>query len=126
MYEEANAEIEEINPRCRHTPEVLQFRVVIYCQLRKWHLMEIVARKLVEWNPEAPGHFVDLAYATRRAQSLQAAYPILTRAAELHPDDALIRFNLACYEAQLGDLVAAKAHLTCATVLDSKIQPTRY
>jgi hypothetical protein len=52
--------------------------------------MEIVARKLVEWNPEEPGHFADLAYATRRARSLSEAHAILTHAAERHLTDAMI------------------------------------
>lgn len=81
--------------------------------------MEVVARKLVEWNPD-PGHLADFAYATRRAKSFEAAYPILTRAAELHPNDALIQFNLACYEAHFGNLAQGKLHLTRATALDPR------
>ena len=60
--------------------------------------MAIVAKKLVEWNPGEPGHFVDLAYATRRTESIDVAHAILKRAEGLHPNDAKILFNLACYE----------------------------
>jgi Flp pilus assembly protein TadD len=57
-------------------------------------------KKLTEWNPNEPGFFVELAYATRRADSIHAAHAILTRAASLHPTDPTIQFNLACYKAQ--------------------------
>lgn len=67
MFEEANSELEEIDPFCRGAPEVLSARVAIYHGLKKWDLMAVVAGKLVEWNPSEPGLFVDLAYATRRA-----------------------------------------------------------
>lgn len=100
MFEEANAELEEIDPFCRALPEVLSTRVGIYQGLKKWDLMAVVAKKLVEGNPGEPGHFIDIAYATRRAESIDAAHAILKRAEGLHPNDATIQFNLACYEAQ--------------------------
>ena len=96
MFEEANAELEEIDPFCRHLPEVLMARLAIYHGLKKWDLLAVVAKKLTEWNPKEPGFFVELAYATRRAESIHAAHAILTRAASLHPTDPTIQFNLAC------------------------------
>ena len=120
MFEEASEELEEIDPFCRHLPEVLRARVVIYQALKKWELMAVVAKKLVEWNPDEPGFAIDWAYATRRAESIHIAHAILTRAADLHPDHDLIQFNLACYEAQLGNIAAAKKHLSRATKIDAK------
>jgi Flp pilus assembly protein TadD len=79
-------------------------------------------KKLVEWNPTEPGFFVELAYATRRAESIHEAHAILTRAASLHPTDPTIQFNLACYEAQMGSLDRAKAHLKRATEIDAKFR----
>jgi hypothetical protein len=81
MFEEAKAELEKIDPFCRHLPEVLVARVAIYHGLEKWDLLAVVAKKLTEWNPKEPGFFVELAYATRRAESIQAAHAVLTRAA---------------------------------------------
>jgi tetratricopeptide (TPR) repeat protein len=122
MFEAANAELEEIDPLCRHLPEVLDSRVVIYQGLQKWELMAIVARKLVEWNPGEAAYFLHLAYASRRAASLHVAHAILIHAAELHPGDGLIQFNLACYESQIGHLDQAKAHLKRATKIDPKFK----
>jgi hypothetical protein len=34
MFEEANAELEEIDPFCRHLPEVLRARLVVYHGLK--------------------------------------------------------------------------------------------
>ena len=115
MFEEANAGLEKINPFCRSAPEVLSARVAIYQGLEKWDLMAVAAGKLVEWNPSEPKYFIALAHALRLADSIQAAHKILTRAAESHPNEGTIQFNLACYEAQMGNLHRAKAHLTAAT-----------
>ena len=95
MFEEANAELEEIDPFCRHLPEVLSARLAIYHGLKKWELLAVVAKRLAEWNPKEPGFFIEFAYATRRAESIHAAHAILTRAAGLHPTDPTIQFNLA-------------------------------
>ncbi len=68
------------------------------------------------------GQFFDLAYATRRAESIHAAHAILKRAEGLHLNDATIQFNLACYKAQMGKLDQAKAHLKRATRIEPKFR----
>ena len=95
-------------------------RLAIYHGLKKWELLAVVARRLAEWNPKEPGFFVELAYATRRSESIQKAHAILTDAVDLHPTDGTVQFNLACYEAQLGSIDRAKVHLTRATKADTK------
>ena len=120
MLQEAKVEVESINPFCRRLPKVLAVRLAIYRRLAEWDLMAGVARKLVEWNAHEATHFVDLAYATRRARSLVLAQAILVHASHLHPEDALIQFNLACFKSQLGNLSEATAHLTRAAARDKK------
>lgn len=122
MFLEANEELENIDPYCRALPEVLNARLAIYQGLQKWELMAVVANKLVEWNPNEPGYFVDLAYATRRVESVSAAHAILLRGEKLHPKEGTIQFNLACYEAQLGNIEKAKAHLKQATAIHSRFK----
>ena len=53
MFEEANAELEEIDPFCRHLPEVRMARLAIYYDLTKWDLLAVVAKRLAEWHPDA-------------------------------------------------------------------------
>jgi hypothetical protein len=43
MYEDANAELEEIDPFCETLPEVLEVRLNVYSQTARWELMETVA-----------------------------------------------------------------------------------
>jgi hypothetical protein len=43
MFEDANAELEEIDPLNRATPEVLAVRVAIYHGLKKWDALQVVA-----------------------------------------------------------------------------------
>ena len=120
MFEEAQSELEEIDPSCRQLPELLAARIPLYRALEKWDLMAIVAKKLTEWRSEEPANFIDWAYAARQVESIHQAHAILTRAAGLHPTDATIQFNLACCESQLGNLDPAKTYLKRAIEIEAK------
>jgi tetratricopeptide (TPR) repeat protein len=114
---EANEEIESMDAEVRHVPEVLAVRVGIYRKLEKWELMRVEAKKLAQCDPDEPDWTVAWAFATRRADSLDAARLILVHAVERLPSVAVFHFNLACYETQLGDLSRAKAYLQRAIEL---------
>jgi len=51
---------------------------------------------------------ISLAYATRRADSIQAAKEILLNGESKFPKEAIIKYNLACYCCQLGEIEKAK------------------
>jgi hypothetical protein len=48
---DANDEVESMDAEVRHVPEVLEVRVEIYRALKKWELMQTVAKKLTEADP---------------------------------------------------------------------------
>ena len=122
MFLDADAELEKIDPDVRHLPEVLGVRVEIYRNLEKWELMQAVAKKLaVDWDGE-PHWWVCWAFATRRAESVEAARRILQLAFTNHPNAPLIHYNLAGYECQLGDLERAKQYLKEAFDLDKDLR----
>ena len=118
MHLEANGELEEINADFRHLPEVLAIRLQIYRALEKWDLMQVVARALARQEPENVHWAVSWAYATRRAESIGAAKAILLEAVEQYPVEAILHYNLACYECVLGEMEVAQARLYHALKLD--------
>jgi tetratricopeptide (TPR) repeat protein len=120
MYLDANAELEEIDAEVRHVAEVLAVRLEIYRGLEKWELMQTVAGRLARHDPDNVQWAISLAFATRRAQSIEAAKVILLEAVERHPKEPILHYNLACYECQLGDIEVAKARLQHACKLSEK------
>jgi Tfp pilus assembly protein PilF len=120
MYLDANAELEEIDAEVRHVAEVLAVRLQIYRRLEKWELMRTAAGRLAAHDPDNAQWAISLAYATRRAQSIEAAKVILLEAVERHPKEPILHYNLACYECQLGDIEVAKARLEHACKLSEK------
>ena len=111
MFLEADTELDEIDPFNRAAPEVLALRIAIYRGLEKWELMQELANRLAEFQPDDIHWTISLAYATRRIDSIQAAKEILMNAEPKFPKDAAIKYNLACYFCQTGDLQNAKNYL---------------
>jgi tetratricopeptide (TPR) repeat protein len=118
MFEDANTELECIDPFNRAAPEVLAVRVAVYHGLKKWDALQVVAAQLAEYEPTNVQWTVSLAYATRRTASIGAARNILLTARHQFPSEAIIPFNLACYYCQLGDLPTAKDYLRRAFEID--------
>jgi tetratricopeptide (TPR) repeat protein len=119
MFLEADTELDKIDPFNRAAPEVLAIRLAIYQGLKKWELMQEVAKRLVEFEPENSRWAVLLAYATRRAISVKAAKEVLLKAEPKFPKEPVFKYNLACYECQLGNLESAKNYLTQTFELDA-------
>ena len=111
-------ELEEIEPELRHLSEVLALQVPIFQALRKWALMEVVAKELCIRQPDEPRWLLSLADAIRRGRSLQEGMQVLVQAAMRFPEEAILFYRLACYQAQLGYLDAARGRVANAVRLD--------
>jgi len=122
MFDEAARALEEIEPEDKTRREVLVARVDLYMAAKKWDMAAAVASHLVKAEPENASWWINLAYATRRAESIEEAETILLRARELHHDDAMIEFNLACYASVAGRLEEAKARLERSIELNKDIR----
>jgi Flp pilus assembly protein TadD len=109
MFDDAANALEKIEPEDKTRMEVLYARVDIYLGARKWDMAAVVASHLVKADPENPAAWINLAYAVRRAENIEAAEAILLKARALHPKSALIAFNLACYASVAGHMEEAKA-----------------
>jgi tetratricopeptide (TPR) repeat protein len=83
-----------------------------------WAAAAALAQQLCDEDPGEAGLWIHLAYARRRAIGLDDAYAILKSAFRRFPKEAVIPFNLACYECQLGRSDAALKHLQRAFALD--------
>ena len=104
MFLEADTELDKIDPFNRAAPEVLALRLAIYRGLEKWELMQEIAKRLADFQPDDILWTISLAYATRRAESIQAAKEVLLNAEPKFPKEPAIKYNLACYFCQTGDI----------------------
>jgi tetratricopeptide (TPR) repeat protein len=119
MLLEADAELDKIDPFNRAAPGVLELRIAICHGLKKWELMREIAKRLAEFQPNDVQWTVSFAYATRRTESVETAKEILLNAEPKFPKGAVVPYNLACYECQLGNVESAKNYLKKAFQIDS-------
>jgi tetratricopeptide (TPR) repeat protein len=118
MFQDADEELEKIDAFNRAAPEVLAVRLTIYRGLKKWELMQQIAKRLKEFEPDNIQWTISLAYATRRAYSIDTAMEILLNAEAKFPKEAAIPYNLACYYCQRGEIEKAKRYLRQAFEID--------
>jgi tetratricopeptide (TPR) repeat protein len=111
MFLEADTELDKIDPFNRAAPEVLATRLAIYRGLEKWELMLEIAKRLADFQPNDIQWTISIAYAIRRANSIQAAKEVLLNAESKFPKEAAIKYNLACYFCQTGDIQKARDYL---------------
>jgi Flp pilus assembly protein TadD len=122
MLDDAALALEEIEREDKTRTEVLGARIALYITAKKWDMAAAVASHLVKVDPGTAGWWISLACALRRSESVEKAEIILLRAQAIHPKNALIAFNLACYASVTGRIEEAKVRLRRAIKLDKDIR----
>jgi predicted Zn-dependent protease len=119
---DANNELDEITPELRAHPAVLSVRYDVYAQAKKWNEAAEIAGALVKLMPEQSFTWICWAYATRRKTDggIPEAKKILLEAESKFPAEYLLRYNLACYECQSGNLKEAMMWLQKAIDMAGK------
>ena len=122
MPQEAWNELEDIEPKERARPEVLKVRVEVCRALKQWEMMAEASNHLRKIEPDEVGHSLNMAYATRRFKSEAEAAEILSMALRRYYDDALVRYNLACYWCVMGRVEEAREMLGTACRRDESLR----
>ncbi len=118
MTTEAADEFSKIDEGVHGQTDVLKVALSLYQEEADWPKTRRTAAELCQREPGNAGWWITFAYATRRAENIEAAEEILLTAAKIHPNEPTIVFNLGCYACQRGNLISAKAYVTRAIELD--------
>ena len=122
MPVDAVGALESLHPEVKNTTEVLKMRALIYHEAETWALLEPMAAELAKREPQELGWWVNWGFATRRTTDIPTARKILLDAERLHPESAIIHFNLGCYACQLGELDEAKRRVSKAIHFDASFR----
>jgi predicted Zn-dependent protease len=114
---EATEELDHITPEMRGHPSVLEMRFHIYAVAKKWEYAAEIAKAISEFLPENPFGFIQLAYSLHELKRTQEAWNVLLPVVDKFPKEFIMRYNLACYACQLGNLKDARAWLEKAVDL---------
>ena len=100
----------------------MKVRVEVCRALESWELMAEVSNHLRKIEPDDVGHPLNMSYATRRFKSEAEAADILSLALRRYYDDALVRYNLACYWCVMGRVEEAREMLETACKKDGSLR----
>jgi predicted Zn-dependent protease len=132
---EACEELEQVSGEANHHPAVLSMRWQVYAAAGWWEAAYVVSKALCELAPRSVEAWICQANTVRNYRGVLEAWQLLQGVAPQFPGDAIVRYNLACYAAQLnlleescGWLIQAfeleeSAQLKLAALCDPDLQP---
>jgi tetratricopeptide (TPR) repeat protein len=114
MIEDAWNELNTVPPGFQDRPEVLQLRTWIHMRRKEWLPGFESAARLCGLAPHIPIPFIDAAYCLHELKRTSEAKQILMAGPPELAKFPLYHYNLACYEACLGNLDSARRYLKTA------------
>lgn len=122
MAQEAWHGLEAIDAEDRARPEVLKVRVEVCRALGNWELMAELCNNLRKTESDEVLHPLNMACAVRRFKGEAEAADILSLALRRYYDDALVRYNLACYWCVMGRTEEAREMVETAFKKDRSLR----
>jgi tetratricopeptide (TPR) repeat protein len=114
LPEEALAEIQAVRDPEGKEPEVLLAQNRVLLHLGRWKEAERLARRAAESHPDREEFTVQRAFALQQMQKAKEALGVLESAPDWIRRTGILHYNLACYEAQLGNKKAAQECINLA------------
>lgn len=108
MFLDANDVLENLPTEIKTHPIVLQARLILLVEMRKWEEGVLLGESLSKLWPQEHEFYFKTAYCLHELKRTHEAKATLESAPKSIRDTALYFYNLACYEAQLGNLDEAK------------------
>jgi len=122
MAAHALKELESIDDSAQHTSAVLRARVRVLLHLKRWDEANVLSEAGVSLYPEENEFTVQRAFALHQLKKGSDAVQVLLSAPEWIRRTGILHYNLACYEAQLGDLTTARQCIKAAIEINSSFK----
>lgn len=119
---EAHEELEKITGENSYHPAVLAMRWQVYAAAQWWEAAYVVSKALCEFAPRSAEAWICQANTVRHYKGVVEAWNLLLGIVNRFSDDAVIRYNLACYAAQMGLMEDACGWLVQAFEREDAIQ----
>jgi tetratricopeptide (TPR) repeat protein len=120
LWREAWRELDGLSDAAQHRPDVLEMRVLILINERKWREALVLSRQLAEVAPEEEGGWVHSAYCLHEMGRTREAIQALLSAPASLKEKAIFHYNYACYSCVLGQIDAAREALLRSFALDKR------
>jgi Flp pilus assembly protein TadD len=108
---EAEKELDAISPELHSLPDVRKVRWRLQALAHRWADALATAEGFAAEHPDEVEAWVQRSFALHELKRTPEARDNLRSVVGRFPNDAIVRYNLGCYECQLGNLKAAEEWL---------------
>jgi predicted Zn-dependent protease len=122
MGREALRELQQLSPEALALPYLLEVRVMALIQARRMREAAAKGRRLIQMVPEYKGGYIHTAFALHESGRTKEALDLLRSGPPVLKQDATYFYNVACYEAVLGNAESAVKNLSRSFRLDNRLK----
>ena len=120
LWCEAWRELDGLSDAEQHRPDVLEMRILILINERKWREGLALSKQLAEAAPQEEGGWVHWAFCLHELGRTNEAIETLMAAPQSLREKAIFHYNFACYSCALGQIEAAREALHRSIALDKR------
>jgi predicted Zn-dependent protease len=118
MVDEALAELLSVPAVESRDPDIIELRLHVLMQARRWPEALATAEDLLRLQPGAVPAYIHGAFALHELKRTAEARDLLLKGPEELRNDPTFHYNIGCYEAVLGNREAALQSLEQSFALD--------
>jgi len=122
MYADALEELDGLPAILGDHPQVLEMRLLVLMQQKKWVEAFLASKQLCKAAPNAPIAYIHAAFCLHELGRTDEAKLTLINGPVSLRENPTFHYNLACYECVLGELESARVHLERSFTLDRKFR----
>lgn len=119
MAEEALGELNSVDMEDQVEASMLRARIRVLLHLKRWREAEVLSERGIVLHPEENEFMVQRAFALHQLNRGNEAVSVLLSAPDWIRRTGILHYNLACYEAKLGDIGTARQCIRTALELNS-------
>jgi len=120
MTDDALAELNALPEAERSRTEAVALRTAVLIRRREWDRALQLAAALCRTHPDHPSPYLDAAFCLHEMKRTAEAKEVLLTGPHTLRSTGIFHYNMACYEAQLGNLGAARDYLGQAVRMDDR------
>ncbi|MEO6742201.1 MAG: hypothetical protein ABIP20_18305 [Chthoniobacteraceae bacterium] len=104
------------------SPLGMESRLAVLMQAKRWKHALPVGRELCRVAPDKTAGFIHAAFCLHELGKSREALELLSSGPSVLKSEPTYHYNLACYEAALGNIEQARAHLNVSFAMDKSLK----
>ena len=115
-------ELDQLPEEVSKSPMGIESRLSVLMQAKRWKPALGIGRELCRIAPEKTAGFIHTAFCLHEMGKSREALDLLNSGPAALKAEPTYHYNLACYEAALGNIEQARAHLNVSFAMDKSLK----